>query len=69
MRKTDFTVQDAVLTAKIKGIENDISSIVESIRMLSDAKENLSAVLQSFYDDRESLHDEYYNQKGEGHGA
>lgn len=69
MTRTDFKIQDAVLMGKIKGLENDISSIVESIRMLSDAKENLTELLQSCYDERETLHDEYYNQKGENHGT
>lgn len=64
MTRKDFTTQDVILIAKIKGLENDISYIVESIRMLSDAKENLTRLLQSLYDDREGLHDEYYNQKG-----
>lgn len=64
MTRKDFTTQDVLLMAKIKGLENDISSIMESIRMLSDAKENLTRLLQSFYDDREVLHEEYYNQKG-----
>lgn len=69
MKRKDFKIKDDLLTAKIKDLENGISCIAESIRMLSDAKENLTAVLQSFYDDREALHDEYYNQKGETHGA
>lgn len=64
MTRKDFTTKDVILMAKIKGLESDISSIVESIRMLSDAKENLTGLLQSLYDDRETLHDEYYNQKG-----
>ena len=64
MTKTDFKFQDAVMREKIKAVEYDISSIVESIRMLSDAKESLTRLLQSFYDDREALHDEYYNRKG-----
>ena len=55
--------------AKIKGLETDIHSIVESIRMLSEAKENLTRSLQSCYDDREALHDEYYNQKGNAHDS
>ena len=69
MTRTDYKCQDAGLRVKIENIERDISSIVESIRMLSDAKDNLTELLQSFYDDREALHDEYYNRKGEGHGA
>ena len=64
MTRKDFNTQDVLLKVKIEGLEIDISSITESIRMLSAAKENLTRQLQSFYDDREALHEEYYNQKG-----
>ena len=64
MTRTDFNIQDKCLNEKIQKLENDISSIVDVIELLKQTKDSITPVLQDLYNERQSLHDEYYNQKG-----
>ena len=64
-----FRIRDKVLTCKIKKLENDISYTIDSIRILATAKDSLMQLLQELYNERQALHDEYYNQKGESDGS